>query len=114
VYWDNLCAGELHDGMLSGWWRREEWNGRGMWHVRGEEWCGQGFGGETQGKIPPGIPGCRWEGNIKVYLKEWAGRTTGLVCLRTGTGGRLSGCCGHGDVPLGSLKLGEFLDYPRN
>ena len=51
---------------------------------------------------------------LKCLLKDLAGRMTGLVYLRTGTSGRLSGCCGHGDVPLGSVKLGDFLDYLRN
>jgi hypothetical protein len=43
---------------------------------------------------------------LKFVLKQRTERMwTGLVCLRTGTSGRLSGHCGHGDVPLGSLKL---------
>jgi hypothetical protein len=30
----------------------------------------QGFGGESEGKIPLGRPRCRWEDNIKKDIKE--------------------------------------------
>jgi len=28
--------------------------------------------------------------------------------------GQVVGCCEHGDERVGSIKDGEFLDYPRN
>jgi len=36
----------------------------------GEESCIQGFGGETLGKEPLGVPRRRWEDNIKMYILE--------------------------------------------
>jgi len=32
--------------------------------------CLQGFGEETEGKVPPGRYGSRWERNIKMGLQE--------------------------------------------
>jgi len=45
--------------------------------------------GKPEGKRPPGRPRHRWEDNIKMDLKEvgW-GAWTGMIWLRTGTGGR--------------------------
>jgi len=34
----------------------------------GEEWCIQGFGGETEGKRPLGRLRHRWEGNIMMDI----------------------------------------------
>ena len=36
----------------------------------GEERCIQGFGGEPDGKRPPGRPRRRWEDNIEMDLQE--------------------------------------------
>jgi hypothetical protein len=46
--------------------------------------------GKPEGKRPLGIPMHRWEVNIKMDLQEvvW-GAWTGLIWLRTGTGGGL-------------------------
>jgi hypothetical protein len=46
--------------------------------------------GKTEGKGKLGSPRHRWEDNIKMNLQEieleaW----TGLICIRTGTGGGL-------------------------
>jgi hypothetical protein len=54
----------------------------------------------------------RWEVAIKMDLKE-VGREawTGLILLRTGTGGRLCEC---GNELSGSIKCREFLDWLRS
>jgi hypothetical protein len=44
--------------------------------------------GKPEGRRPLGIPRCRWEDNIKMDLRE-VGEQTGLIWLRTGTGGGL-------------------------
>jgi hypothetical protein len=49
-------------------WRKMRWPG--MQHVRVEERCILGFGGETFWKEPLGRPRRRWEDNIKVGLQE--------------------------------------------
>ena len=44
--------------------------------------------GKPQGKRPLGRHRRRWEDNIKIYLREVGGGAwTGLIWLRTGTGG---------------------------
>ena len=44
--------------------------------------------GKPEGKGPPMRPRRRWEDNIKMDLQEVGGGTwTGLIWLRTGTGG---------------------------
>lgn len=46
-------------------------------------------GGEIHVKEPLGRPRSRWEENIKIDFKmRDAEAWTGLLCLRTGTGGR--------------------------
>jgi len=46
--------------------------------------------GRAEGKRPLGRPLSRWEGTIKIILKEWDGRVwTGLVWLRVKTSSRL-------------------------
>ena len=54
---------------------------------RGAYWVSWG---KYEGMRLFGKPSCRWEDNIKVYLKEigWE-RVDGLIWLRTGTGGGL-------------------------
>jgi hypothetical protein len=46
--------------------------------------------GKPEGKMPLGRSRCRWEGNSKTDIQEvgWVG-WTGLIWLRTGTGGGL-------------------------
>jgi len=45
--------------------------------------------GKSDGKIPRGRPGFRWEDNIDLALQEVGWEAwTGLVWLRIGTGGR--------------------------
>jgi hypothetical protein len=46
--------------------------------------------GKPEGRRPLGRPRCRWEGNIKMDLREvgW-GAWTGSIWLRIGTGGEL-------------------------
>ena len=44
--------------------------------------------GRPERKRLLGRPGRRWEGNIKMIFRKWDGQTwTGLIWLRTGTGG---------------------------
>jgi hypothetical protein len=54
---------------------------------------GEGFGvyrGKPEGKSPFGRPRGSWEDNEKVDLQGWdVGAWTGLIWLRTGTGGGL-------------------------
>ena len=46
--------------------------------------------GKPEGWIPLGRPRRRWENNIKMILKKWAGNAwTGLIWLRIGTSGGL-------------------------
>jgi len=49
---------------------QDEWYGRGMWHVRGNDMCLQGLGVKRDGKKPTEKPRHRWENNIKLDLKE--------------------------------------------
>ena len=59
-----------------------------------------------EGKRPLGRPRRRWENNIKVDIWEVGqGAWTGLMWLRKGKGDFK--CC---NVPLGSIKCGEFFD----
>ena len=44
--------------------------------------------GKPERQIPLGRPRCGWEDNIKMDLQEMGwGKWTGLIWLRTGTGG---------------------------
>jgi hypothetical protein len=47
---------------------------------------------------------------ILKFIKEWAGPWTGLIWLRTGTGG---GFCEYGNAHPTSIRCREFLDYLR-
>jgi hypothetical protein len=64
-----------------------------------------------EGKRPLGRSRHRWEGNIKVGLREiQIDGQTGFGWLRIGSSGRLLGFCEHGDEPLGSVKeIGHCL-----
>jgi len=68
--------------------RRMRWAG----HIARMGWEGRGVCrfsvGKPEGKRPLGRPSCRWEDNIKMDLQEvGCGTWTGLIWLRTGTGG---------------------------
>ena len=53
-------------------------------------------------------PGVDGRITLKCIFRKWDVRVwTGLICLRTGTGG---GSCKWGNEPLGFVKCGEFLD----
>ena len=69
----------------------------------------QGFGGEPEGRRPLGRPRRRWEKNIEMDLQEvgWGGMD--WIDLTWGEG-EVPGVCECGNGPLGSTKLGEFLD----
>jgi hypothetical protein len=46
---------------------------------------------------------------LRLVLRKWyVGVWTGLIWLRIGT---LADCCECGNVPSGSIKCGEFLDW---
>jgi hypothetical protein len=58
-----------------------------MEDIRGAYWV---LVGKPEGMRPPGKPRYRWEDNIKMNLKAVGWRAwTGLMWLRTGTGGGL-------------------------
>ena len=67
-------------------------------------------GGEPEVKRPVGILRHRWEGNIKMDLKEvgWVGMEWIAPAQYIGTGG--SGCSNE---HLSPIKCGKFLDYLR-
>jgi hypothetical protein len=45
--------------------------------------------GKTKGKIPLGIPRCRWEGSIRMYYRETDERVwIGFIWFRMGTSGK--------------------------
>ena len=80
-----------------------------MWHVWGELRCIQGFGGETRGRETTWKTHVRWDGNIKMDLREvgWGG---GHGLDRSGSGyEKVAGCCECDDEPADSIKLGNFL-----
>jgi hypothetical protein len=86
-----------------------------MWHARGRSDGDRVLVGKPNKGYHLEDLGIDAKITLKFILKERTGRTwNGLVCLGTGTRGRPLGCCGHSDVPLGSVKLGKFLDCPRN
>ena len=73
----------------------------GMWHVRGDEKCTQGFGGTCEGEILLGRPRC--EG----IILKWVGGVNWIVLAqdRGTSGGRFKG----GDEYLGFMKRGYFI-----
>jgi hypothetical protein len=65
--------------------------------------------GKPEGKRPLGRPGCRWEDNIRMDLKDI--RLDWIALDASGSGyGPVAGSCEHGYVPSGYIKGGEFLD----
>jgi hypothetical protein len=64
--------------------------------------------GKPEEKIPLGRPRCRWEDNIKMYLREvrWDMQWIDLAQDMY----RWGGCCKCDDKPSGSIKCGEFPD----
>jgi hypothetical protein len=64
--------------------------------------CIQSLVGNLEGKRPIGSPMHRWEGNIKMVLKEID--SSGL------REGPLVGYNEHGKKPFGSIQGKEFLD----
>jgi len=61
----------------------------------------QNFGRKTYGKKPLGKPRCRWEDNIKLYLKQ----------IRYGldSSGSEAGSCEHCNEPSGYIKAASSL-----
>jgi hypothetical protein len=49
---------------------------------------------------------CRWGDNIRMDLKEVVCEVVDWIHL-----GPVAGCCVHGNMPSGSIKGGESLDY---
>jgi hypothetical protein len=62
-----------------------------MWPPGRGEKSVQGFGGNPEGKRPPGRPRRRWEDGIRMDIREigLGGGWIGFDWLRTGTGGGL-------------------------
>ena len=46
-----------------------------QWHISEEKTCTLGWVGKAEGKRPFARPGCKWEDNIKMDVKEigWEG-----------------------------------------
>jgi hypothetical protein len=65
--------------------------------------------GKPEGKKPLGRPRNRWEGNIKMNLKEvgYVGTWTASMWLRIG---QVAGTCECCNEPSSFIKCGEFLD----
>jgi hypothetical protein len=62
--------------------------------------------GRHEERTPLGRPRCRWEDDIKLDLLEVGWEGMDWIDLE----GEVAGCCGCGNEPSGSIKLGEFLD----
>jgi hypothetical protein len=61
---------------------------------------------KPEGKRTLGRPGCRWEDNIKIDLKEIGCEDVNwIIWLRQGT---MAGSCEHGTKPSDSIKGGDF------
>jgi hypothetical protein len=58
--------------------------------------------GRPEGKGPLGRPRHRWEGNIKLNLREIG--INGLNWILLAQDGPVAGFCEHGDEPSGSIK----------
>jgi hypothetical protein len=81
----------------------------------GRQWgrsdVGRVLVGKPKERYNPGRPGHRWEDNIKVYLKG-AGWEDDWIGVSHNSDKRQA--VSHGDAPLGSVKVAEFLVYARN
>jgi len=94
--------------ILFGWSNREEWDGRGMYHVwgRGEAYTGFWWGKPRKRDHleDPSVDG-------RIIL-TWIFRSGmwGHGLDRCGSGyGQMAGTCEWGNEPSGSIKCGEFL-----
>jgi hypothetical protein len=85
---------------------REEWDGRGMWHVwgRGEVYTGLWWGNLR----PLERTGLSWEDNIKMNIREEGCGGMDWIDLAQDRG-----WCECGNEPSGSIKCGEFLNELR-
>jgi len=63
--------------------------------------------GKPEGKRPLGYPGIDGRIILRWIFGKWDGGT-GMIWLRTGSGG--VGTCKCGNEPSGSIKFGGFLD----
>jgi hypothetical protein len=68
--------------------------------------------GRSEGKRKLGRPRGRWEGNIKMDLKEL--RWDGVGCVHLSQGKKKCLCCEDGNEILSSIKCEEFLKELRN
>ena len=109
----NVKLNDLHSSSTIVWVinsRRMRWVG----HVacKGERRdIYRGLVGKPEGKRPLGIPGYKWEDNIKMDLQEvGCGVMDCIDRLRVGT---VAGTCECGNEPSGSIKFREFLDKLR-
>jgi hypothetical protein len=69
--------------------------------------------GKPEGKRALGRPRRRWEDNIKMDLQEVGGGYGDWMEFGLGYG-QLARTCECGNELLGSIKCGEFLDWPKN
>jgi hypothetical protein len=60
---------------------------------------------KPEGKRPLERPSCRWENNMKIYIKQ-----IGCECVWTG----FMAACEHNNEPLCSISGWEFLDQLSN
>jgi hypothetical protein len=77
-------------------------------HGRGEKSV-QGFGVKAEGKRPLGRPRRRWEGGIRMDLRDTGLGECGLDSTGSGQG-PVAGCCECGDEPSGSCAT-ELVSY---
>jgi hypothetical protein len=78
-----------------------------------EEKCLESFGGETWRRRPLGRPRHRWQGTMKMDIREigWDSGETDSYGLGPG---QVVGCSKCGNACLDFLKCGEFLVYLKN
>jgi hypothetical protein len=81
--------------------QKNEMGGACSAYVRGER-CDRVLVEKPEGKKPLGRPRCRWEYNIKIYLKEVGCRVMDWIDLAQDRD--------SWNEPSGSIKCGEFLD----
>lgn len=79
-----------------------------MWRVWAEERCIQSLGGKPEEKIPIGISGHRFEGNVKGDLKEIRWEGVDWIVLGQGRE-QVVGCCESGSEPPVPIKCGNFF-----
>jgi hypothetical protein len=68
--------------------------------------------GKPEGKKTLGRPKHRWEGNIKMDMKEIGWVSMDWIYLVQDRG-QMVDCCEYGNECTGSVVYGEFLDYLR-